>query len=188
MEHDIQYKSVETTPKSIRRRFMSLAGLIEIADREFQAVQDEGLRLMEEARTSVQEGRLGDVEITADALKAYLDDKMYPDDRCSLWSYEWMAGILKKLGFTNFRQIDECISGFDDDSLSRIVFGNRQGQLTRFELQLIAGMGDNYLNGHPYADNEWYIGKTRNSLGEMEKGGVTIRHYQTPAQEGKCDK
>src|SRR5437879_834192 len=40
IEHDIQYKSSETIPSSIRRRFMSLAGLLEIADREFQAIQD----------------------------------------------------------------------------------------------------------------------------------------------------
>lgn len=40
MEHDIQYKSPEQIPTEIRRRFAALAGLIEIADREFQAIQD----------------------------------------------------------------------------------------------------------------------------------------------------
>jgi ppGpp synthetase/RelA/SpoT-type nucleotidyltranferase len=37
IEHDIQYKSA--IPSSIRRRFMSLAGMLEIGDREFQAIQ-----------------------------------------------------------------------------------------------------------------------------------------------------
>jgi putative GTP pyrophosphokinase len=40
MEHDIQYKSVAPIPASIRRRFMSLAGMLEIADREFEAIQE----------------------------------------------------------------------------------------------------------------------------------------------------
>lgn len=39
IEHDIQYKAVETIPTSIRRRFTSLAGLVEIADRDFRPSQ-----------------------------------------------------------------------------------------------------------------------------------------------------
>ncbi len=54
IEHDIQYKSSITTPNTIRRRFMALAGVLEIADREFQAIQDEDKHLTEQARTSVK--------------------------------------------------------------------------------------------------------------------------------------
>src|SRR5438309_774277 len=62
IEHDIQYKSVSVIPAEIRRRFMSLAGMLEIADREFQAIQDADKRLTEEARASVEGGQLGKVE------------------------------------------------------------------------------------------------------------------------------
>ena len=41
IEHDIQYKSVRAIPPAIRRRLAAVAGLLEIADREFQAVRDE---------------------------------------------------------------------------------------------------------------------------------------------------
>jgi len=41
IEHDIQYKSVRAIPPVIRRRLAAVAGLLEIADREFQAVRDE---------------------------------------------------------------------------------------------------------------------------------------------------
>lgn len=41
IEHDIQYKSVRTIPPAIRRRLAAVAGLLEIADREFQAIRDE---------------------------------------------------------------------------------------------------------------------------------------------------
>src|SRR5205085_10639701 len=64
IEHDIQYKSVETIPAQIRRRFMSLAGMLEIADRKFQAIQKEDEDLRTSARQSVKEGRLDEVEMT----------------------------------------------------------------------------------------------------------------------------
>ena len=42
IEHDIVYKSPEDIPFRLRRRFACLAGLLEIADREFESLrQDE---------------------------------------------------------------------------------------------------------------------------------------------------
>lgn len=55
MEHDIQYKSLEQIPKTIKKRFISLAGLIEIADREFQAIQDEDYKLRDSVQASLQD-------------------------------------------------------------------------------------------------------------------------------------
>ncbi len=54
MEHDIQYKSVQAIPPETRRRFMSLAGMLEIADREFQAIQDADTRLKDQLRSDVE--------------------------------------------------------------------------------------------------------------------------------------
>lgn len=55
MEHDIQYKSTEQIPTSIQRRFVALAGMLEIADREFQAVQDEDSKLRRAVSASLQD-------------------------------------------------------------------------------------------------------------------------------------
>jgi ppGpp synthetase/RelA/SpoT-type nucleotidyltranferase len=55
MEHDIQYKSSEQIPTSIQRRFVALAGMLEIADREFQAVQDEDAKLRQAVSASLQD-------------------------------------------------------------------------------------------------------------------------------------
>jgi len=107
---------------------MSLAGLLEIADREFQAIQDSDAGIREGARASALKGEFEDVEITADALRAYLDKKMGSDYRMSDYSYEWTARLLRTFGFTNFRQVDECISTFDDDRVSRVIDGTRQGK------------------------------------------------------------
>jgi ppGpp synthetase/RelA/SpoT-type nucleotidyltranferase len=52
IEHDIQYKSASEIPKEIGRKFRALAGLIEIADREFQSIQDMDLELKDAIQRS----------------------------------------------------------------------------------------------------------------------------------------
>lgn len=62
MEHDIQYKSTEQIPSSIQRRFIALAGMLEIADREFQAIQDEDSSIRASVKVSLED------DITRSAL------------------------------------------------------------------------------------------------------------------------
>jgi len=174
IEHDIQYKAVETIPSTIRRRFMSLSGMLEIADREFQAIQDEDERLRTEARQSVHEGKLDQVEITPDALKTYLDKKLGSDGRMTDFSYQWTASLLHRLGFVNFKDIDECISGYNDDRLSRILWGPRQGQLTRFEFLLLAGMGENFIKYHIWKNQDWFVNRSRRDLEKFRQAGISI--------------
>jgi putative GTP pyrophosphokinase len=83
IEHDIQYKSATAIPVEIRRRFMLVAGMLEIADREFQAIQDEDRRMADRATNEVRRGDLSGVEITPNALKVFLDEKLGADDRIS---------------------------------------------------------------------------------------------------------
>lgn len=177
IEHDIQYKSAVTIPVEIRRRFMSLAGLLEIADREFQAIQDSDALMREDARASLQKGDFASVEITPDALRAYLDRKFGPDYRMSDYSYEWTTRLLRALGFSNFRQVDECITTFDDDRVSRVIDGTRQGQLRRFEYVLLAGMGDGFLVRHPWREHEWYVDMVSERLSALREGGVQTASY-----------
>ncbi len=188
IEHDIQYKSVETIPTSIRRRFISLAGLFEIADREFQTIQDEDDQLRKSARLSVQEGKLEAVEITADALKAYLDGKLGSDGRMTEFSYEWEARMLRRMGFTNFHEIAECIRDYDDDRLSRVLWGTRQGQLTRFEILLLAGMGEGFIIGHNFRDYEWFVKRSRAHIGKLADSGVKIGNYQPSQTQSRSPK
>jgi ppGpp synthetase/RelA/SpoT-type nucleotidyltranferase len=185
IEHDIQYKAVSTIPTEIRRRFMTLAGLLEIADREFQALEDEDNRLREEARASVAAGRLDEVEITPDALRSYLDKKFGSDGRMSEFSYEWESRVLRQLGFSDLRELDVAIAPYDDDYVSRAVHGSRQGQLTRLEDVLIAAMGDEeYLRRHPWSkghNDEWFARWVRNRLAAMKAAGIEIGSYRPEA-------
>ena len=41
IEHDLGYKSESTVPRAARRRFSRLAGLLELADAEFQGIREQ---------------------------------------------------------------------------------------------------------------------------------------------------
>ena len=176
IEHDIQYKSAAVIPKEVKRRFMSLAGLLELADREFQSIQSADVELNEKARSNIERGNL-DVEITPVALKTYLDRKLGPDGRVSSFSYDWAARMLKAQGFRTIAQIDECLGLYDHDFVSRAAAGNRQGQLTRFELMLLASMGDNFIERHPYASEDWFTTRQREIRNRMRDQAIPMGNY-----------
>ncbi|MDF2922950.1 MAG: ywaC [Paenibacillaceae bacterium] len=177
IEHDIQYKSEVAITKSIKRRFTDLAGLLEIADREFQSIQDEDEKSRNESRINVQAGRLSEVEITPDALKQYLNNKFGIDGRINDFSYWIMADQLISIGFSNFKQIEDCIREYDEDNISRIIWGQRQGQISRFEDVLLAGMGENFKLLHPYTNKpDWHRFWDRR-LNELKKADIQVGNY-----------
>ena len=175
IEHDIQYKSSITTPNTIRRRFMALAGVLEIADREFQAIQDQDELIKQRARTSVEKGVLQQVEITADALRPYLNRRVGPDARTTDFSYEYMARVLRRLGFTTIDQVDACVDGYDDGQLSRILWRHRQGSISRFDDMLLAGMGPIYVERR--TDDPHWRDLLRRFLARFEENGIPVRNY-----------
>lgn len=69
IEHDFGYKSEIGIPQSIRRSFSRLAGLLEIADKEFQEIRLFLQSYQDEAIEKIQQGELADVEIDAILLK-----------------------------------------------------------------------------------------------------------------------
>jgi len=181
IEHDIRYKSASTIPQAISRRFMTLAGLLEIADREFEAIQKEDASLRATARTLIEEGHLAEVEVTPDALRSYLNEHFGSDDRISDFTYDWTTKMLRSLGSQNLGQVDECISGLDDDKLSRIALGGRGGQVSRFEVLLAASMGENFLTGHPWldgVDNPWYRDIVQRWWEKLRKAGIAIGSFR----------
>lgn len=177
IEHDIQYKSSSIIPPEIHRRFSSLAGLLEIADREFQGIQDDDRKQRESDASKIQDGDLENVLITPNSLKIFLDKRFGPDGRLSDFSYEWTVRLLKKLGFSSLSQIETCIGEYNDYEISRIAKATRQGQTTRFELLLLAGMGENYIKRHIFATEAWFGASDRLLLEEFKQRGIKAGDY-----------
>lgn len=180
IEHDIQYKSSETIPTEIRRRFMALAGMLEIADREFQAIDDADRELEQNAERNVQSGNLAAVEITPKAVKSFLDKFLGSDGRMSDYSYDWEARLLKALGFRDLEEVRKAIVPYNDHQLSVIAEGSRQGQISRFEFMLLAALGDVFTERHPWKHHDWYTSRIQRILERMRKGGVAIGTYKFP--------
>jgi ppGpp synthetase/RelA/SpoT-type nucleotidyltranferase len=177
IEHDIQYKAQSSIPDSIRRRFLSLAGVVELADREFQAISSEDEKIRKDARRLVAAGKLSEVELTPEALKVYLDAKYGPDARMSKWSYDFAARVCRRLGFRDIGEIDSAVSVYDDDKVSRLLWGSRQGQLQRFEDVLLAAFGEEYLTrGGPA-----WGGLKRKQLEELAAAGIDVGTYEAAA-------
>ena len=185
IEHDIQYKAVAAVPELIRRRFTALAGLVEIADREFQAIAHENTAIRAKARVDIDAGELQQVEITRDSFKEYIDKKYGPDGRMREWSYDYAVRTLLALGFTNLSEVDECIGRYNDDAISRALFGSRLGQLTRFEYVLLASMGEYFILAHPWVQREgsgeWYVNHSIARLRKLRNLDIEVGSYRPGA-------
>ena len=175
IEHDIQYKSSITIPGAIRRRFMALAGVLEIADREFQSIQYDDKHLKKQAKTSVELGSFDIIEITGDALRSYIDKRVGSDPSTSDFSYEFMARVLRRMGFMNFGQVDACVEGYDGDQLGRIRWRRQPGPVNLFEEMLLVGMGSVFITRR--TDEPGRKRFLEGSLARYQAHGIPIGEY-----------
>lgn len=74
IEHDIGYKSEITIPKEIRRSFSRIAGLLEIADKEFEEIRGYLAEYRKSITQQIKKKELADREIDAVILDVILDN------------------------------------------------------------------------------------------------------------------
>jgi putative GTP pyrophosphokinase len=72
IEHDLGYKSRDGIPRTVRRRFSRLAGLLELADQEFRTIREELTSYTSEVLGSI-ESAPADVDLNAVSLRALVD-------------------------------------------------------------------------------------------------------------------
>ena len=71
MEHDRNYKFAGVLPEEIQRRFNVLAGVLELADREFDAISGEIDSYIEQVARKTQLGDL-DIDVNTTSLREYM--------------------------------------------------------------------------------------------------------------------
>jgi ppGpp synthetase/RelA/SpoT-type nucleotidyltranferase len=179
IEHDIEYKGADSVAASVRRRFMAVAGMLEMADREFQSIQEEVRRRRRVATEAAVRGLLDRAELTSGALRSYLDSRLGADRRVGESNYEAWVGVLRELGFTSLQQVDRCIDDLDDAAISRAIWGpKKRGQLWRFEGVLLAGMGDYYIEHHPSRGLDHFVELRRRWLERVKEHSGSVRSYR----------
>lgn len=70
IEHDLGYKSESGIPAQIRRRFARLAGLLELADSEFDAVSGQVVSHVARVETVIASGDSAELAIDRDSVRA----------------------------------------------------------------------------------------------------------------------
>lgn len=179
IEHDIQYKATSSLPDEVRKRFASLAGLIAIGDREFQAIADSDREIQQRDRESLAAGRLNDIELTAASLKLFLDKRLVPDGRITDVGYDAALGNLRALGFTSIEQLANCLENYDSELISRTLTGGRQGQLTRLDQILLAALAEQYIERKRLTGDD--ANSARLKLERLKRRRIPVGTYQLPA-------
>jgi putative GTP pyrophosphokinase len=127
IEHDLGYKSEAAVPKTIRRRFSRLAGLLELADDEFIAIRGELADHQASSAAVIAQGQLS-AEIDQNSLHSFLesDTRVYSLDvfiaeaiqhlYLNQVQREYVGRLVPQLLSVDFRTIDELSKYLDSES------------------------------------------------------------------------
>lgn len=144
-EHDIRYKGSipdELAP-DLNRRFTLAAGLLELADREFDEIRN---RLHEKLPPRDEEVDPDDPRIGTQELAGFLAGQ-FPD---SGWSrtdhYTWISGLLLELGIDSVRELSGLLTSVDSAAIiERMGYRSPPGAVRRLDDALLAVFGERYL-------------------------------------------
>jgi len=145
-EHDIRYKG--TVPpehaRDLDRRFTLAAGLLELADEEFEAIR-ERLRgtTTEPEETAPDDPRIDPGELAAFLAGQYADAGWSRTDH-----YAWISGLLLELGITSLHELADVVRGSGEDLNARMGYRYPPGAVRRLDDALLATYGERYIALH----------------------------------------
>jgi ppGpp synthetase/RelA/SpoT-type nucleotidyltranferase len=146
-EHDIRYKGTvpDGLTSELNRRFTLAAGLLELADREFEIIRNR----MREPVVAGPEDDPDDPRIENQELAAFLAGH-YPE---AGWSrtdhYTWISGLLLELGITSLRELAGLLAGIDSAALiERMGYRYPPGAVRRLDDALLASFAHEYIRLH----------------------------------------
>ncbi len=119
IEHDIIYKSTEDIPFQLRRRFASLAGLLEIADREFESLRQEEKGVRETIQNKIRKARINipvDLDSISFYLKKYHKEKILESHRASL-----LNKLIKSMKISTIEEFDKILSQANLGKIDKVL-------------------------------------------------------------------
>ncbi len=108
IEHDIVYKSNEDIPFELRRKFASLAGLLEIADREFESLRLDEIKVREQIHSSIKRDIIN-IPIDLESLRFYLE-KYHNEKKLEPSKISNLIKFLKNHKIEMLIQLDEILT------------------------------------------------------------------------------
>lgn len=107
LQHDLGYKAERPPSPAVRRRITALAGLLELADREFVEVKQQQSGA-DRPRPPVAAPRTSTGKLTTAALRVYVEGVMGEEDSAAHSWYERLAGVIGSLGIES----TDALTGF----------------------------------------------------------------------------
>lgn len=173
IEHDLGYKSEIAVPKDIRRSFSRLAGLLEVADKEFQEIRDFLTAYRERVEAEMEENgpEAPDSELDAVVLEAAINTKpqlqelnrrigevagMEVNAQETQERYASAVRELKSLGVNTTNQLEQLVERGSDLAVyiaDKLL--NKRHQMDSKKPRLLKTAGILYLCYAELSLNEW---------------------------------
>ena len=172
IEHDIGYRPEGELPAATKRKFQSLAGLLEIADREFQAITNEERQRRAELRAKIDAKKAAEAAITVENLRFLLEKEIGADQRVSAGFWEWIARLARTLGVGTIGDAEAVIRNFDWKAAAAAQWHARPSPPGVFDAMLLQFMGEKYLEQHPWRKERWFNESVKSALAKLRAFGV----------------
>lgn len=153
IEHDLGYKSKNEVPRNVRRRFSRLAGILELADNEFNGIRDELANY--------------DAEI---AIKIQTDSSLIEINKNSLLAFVKTNAIVKELDTLIVELTKSKLAGKDD---AAATYGDR---LLHVGLKTVADLESSLIENRGLIKKfvtKWF-GEEKNSFVVEVNNGISI--------------
>jgi len=108
IEHDIVYKSTEDIPFELRRRFSSLAGMLEVADREFESLRQDETRVRKRIQDTIGRDNI-DIPIDLDSVRFYLE-KNHSEEELMPNRVRLLIKLMRSKGLQTIRELDNILT------------------------------------------------------------------------------
>lgn len=140
-EHEIRYKGLvpEEHARELDRRFTLAAGLLELTDQEFTAIDDQ---LRADVAPEDDAGVLSDRDLAAFLAGHYPGAGWSRTDH-----YVWISGLLGELGIGSVPALAEALSEVDEEALAAALdYRYPPAAVRRLDDSLLARFGQRYVD------------------------------------------